>query len=467
MVNPTAAMTTNIPSPKTKALAALVLGAIVGYGFWIADVTDNEASTLLSASAGRGSLLGGLWASIDQSLGQPMGPWSARALSCLSVIGVLGLVVRHVPRIGGLTAAFLLALTPAALLSAEKGTADALVAFAIIAASIRLSSVWSGIERDSRPRGWRVAGQWFAVLALLLAVAVLAIDPSLKMGRDWLVESSLSVTLALGATGPLLLIVTTVWADAVPSTPRHRSDILSSALGMIVAGVVLATFAPEWWLGGSLALSAGIAVLAGSILLAWSEQRLDEASAARVAKARRRYLIVLPLLLAAIAFIRIEMVYNYMERVQALMIVGLIAAALGALASRRRSGALDAVALVAVLLTARLTWVNAITPEWDRFHSAKPRAAAVASQMTQEGPLYTDMPISPSFRYYLKRPVHERDDKGSMTSGGYVLSTSKDERGTMIRRLEGFAPHAAYLWRDAAPESNSTAQLTRDEPVVR
>lgn len=277
------------------------------------------------------------------------------------------------------------------------------------------------------------------------------------LGPFYAVLVSLPWTLAA-----VLLFSRDFWMTLRP--PERRSAWTVSVLGPVA--IVGSYFYPEGWLGAAVLLS-----LTGIVPFAIvAEQRAMNRATVGVTTwhVGLTWLFVLGIPMAAVIAggVRIAVYHQQMEKVEALVIVGLIAAGLAILALRRKPSTLIWVPVLSVAVSAKILYLTAFVPEWNVKHSSKPYAAAITRHIAPEASLFTTLPTGPNFSYYLGRPVASLDalGKGSpieryaliSPQDFHLLQTKSGTEWDVIRQFSWTAGEPLWLAREVAPPMQAT-----------
>ena len=173
------------------------------------------------------------------------------------------------------------------------------------------------------------------------------------------------------------------------------------------------------------------------------------------------------------AILRIGFQFNFMERMQALVVIGGAALLVGVkfVADGRRAYFL--VPLLMTVLVGKVIYVRAIVPERDYRESPRAVARAIGRYIPKGAVLFTSLPTDAAFRYYVGaeiRPIRFRQDEMIEAAERFVLFPKnklammlqeKPYQWQVIRRFETSGGEAAYLARSKKEYSAPLARADR------
>ncbi|QDU61681.1 hypothetical protein Pan216_25430 [Planctomycetes bacterium Pan216] len=377
---------------------------VLWWGFDAGDVTSTEASYLLAhpSVVGDGGSLP-WYGAMCERLGGSVGvaaPEVGRFLSALSLTILALLIVGVIARRLGLEAA-LVALVAAAcslpaFLLSTQATPDALIALVIVGA-LRLLPVVGGPGR--------ILQTSFGIALVCLGAAMLwwgrgqqlVTNPS-----DAILQPLMSLLLCL----PWLLALVPLGTASFwkSNTPGEQREIIHGC-ALVGTGLVLSACLRQAHLAGSLLTAVGVASLVSVCWQRWREGTLGE-NASRLQRGVITFLSIgVPVIAVIAAAIRIGLIYNFMERTQAVLVAGLAALTFRAFLGTKQFRQVQFAPIVAIFAMTKIVYVNAYLPERDQWFSPKPYAHAVGRLLPGDATLATDLPVDDSYRYYLERPV--------------------------------------------------------------
>lgn len=477
---------TTLRPRKQSAMQWFVLAGIVfvvSYGFWRGNATDSEAAILLSATS----------ADANSSSNATNGPRLAHVLRCLhELVGAnVSLASGRFFSIAALAACVTLtgAWTRAAigksavvpvcvamscsapvLLLGSSIAADAWVAALFLAAVAGLhlaTDCWFALHPGQR----RATQVWTSVA--LIAGATIATLGSFLLINDAVLAQSASPRLDHWLAPLLVIFSTFPWSFAALALfGRHlnvaasgQRRLVATAAGLAIAGIILSFVVPALWLGFALVAMAGFAMLYGVIWDSGGDDSIEPSRHFRCGAAVAIPVLALPIIAVTAATTRIATVYNFMERYQVIVVVGLGALSLTIVVIRHAARELLAFPVLVSAIAVRVVFVHAWIPERDHWWSAKAPANALAARLPEQSVLYTDQPLGPGFRYYLGRPVRCLDelqqDSGKAPRFGLIGASSvdlirdADMAVTMIRNFHSFRSKELWLVRFDAPTHTS------------
>ena len=404
-----------------RLFLAVALGALV-YGFAAGDVTEAEAEILLTANGVAPARQCGqdtqwttasgyahLLAAIHQATGQEIGPSALRLVSLLSVLLTVLALYRWLRRQSGATAAHAAAVTflccPGTMLAAMSARPDALLVLLVIVATYRLSwGLVPSLAVKERPGRRLLDISAGGVLFLVASLLIWGGEPSggKQALDDRLLGPIYSSLLALPGSAGLLIC-----CRPVLLAPLSRGDkqLLFGSVCLLSAGLITTTLQPIHWIGSAVILAVAGAVPLGIVWQRWR----TEAGTADTQRLRGAMLTSSILAIPALAVVgsvaRIGLNYHFMERYQAIFVVGLASLVVGGTIAYRQRRWLYPIPILAVLVVCKIIYINAWLPERDHWQSPKPHARSVSRLLPQGARLYTDLPLGAAYRYYLGTAV--------------------------------------------------------------
>jgi hypothetical protein len=227
---------------------------------------------------------------------------------------------------------------------------------------------------------------------------------------------------------------------------------VATSLFLGAAALVGSFFYPGGWLAAATLCSvAGIVPLAITL-----EQRIGNRATLAVTAQHTSLLTLLvlgiPLTAILAGGIRIGVYHQQMEKVQALVIVGIIALILGMMALKRKSSPIIWVPVIAVAISAKILYLTAFIPEWNIRESRRPFAHAVATHMEDGAPLYADVHLGPDFEYYLGRSTAALTELNESSAvPRFALVSPKDFDSLEIRTGRQWQLIRQYYWSAGEP----------------
>lgn len=459
-------------------LMAIGVAALL-YGFDVGDVTDAEAVALIEsnqalqsgASAGQGSPSGHsmLLAFLHRFWTSTVTPQSARLCSfaavLLSVLFIDVLLRAHVGVWSASTAGLAMVCSVPAVLLSHTATVDAALMLAV--AGLGCSLMQTLLTQSRRGRlGWGLLTV-FCLLFGSLAAYGMDVRGSFVKPED----RSVSLFFAIAAACPwaLTFAVCTHFAywRTLTAPERHCSI---GALALAALGLALATAAPAQWLAGSMLIVAGASLIAGVCWQRWLVGSLPDLVKGLHERLARVLLLGVPACIAVAGTWRIFVCYNFMERVQAVVVVSLVAFGAGLWLIRKRFLVASWAPLACLLVMCKFAYVHVYLPERDHWWSQRARASAIKREIADDGVLFTPLPVSPAFRYYLDRPVRPLSElPGAEADATYVLiPEDAPPQGDaaaglhVVRLYEGPVKERLVLWRrGAAVAAKPAATLSK------
>lgn len=452
------------------ALLAVGVVALL-YGFPAGDVTDAEANGLLQAnSILRGSEdvsnpvsgYGAMLAVVHTVWSQDVTPASARLLSFVAVllsVAMVDILLRL--RVGVWSAATAGLVTvcsfPAIVLS-QTATVDAILAAAVIGSVTSISQIIL-----ASGRGGRVG--WGCVLLFWLGVSAVSVAGIEVVGTFTKpADRGVSLFLALAAASPwlctwIVCATPTYWQTL---SKQERACTFTGA-SLALLGVAMGFAMPARWLAGSMVLLAGCSLASGCCWQRWLAGSLAPSIHKLQERCMRFVLLGAPLTLAVVGTWRIFECYNFMERVQAIVVVSLIAAFAAAWLSHKRMIVGYFVPLLMLLVACKFGYIHVYLPERDHWHSPKAQALALQRQIDAGSKLYTDFSTSAAFRYYLDRQVLPLGNIDDNAVSDYAFVTEYDAPDTtagnweVVRYFDGPVQNRMALMKRSAVETAAHA----------
>ena len=466
----------------------LLAVGVVAYGFTSGDITTREASTLLSpqmqsAAAALSAIDSQAEASeptsysyfLHRIFGIIQLPVTANIVRFASVIGVLCmslLIYFWLNKEAGAKAARIGALgfifSVPALVMGSFGTTDSLFAFAVlatfccIAEGTRGSANTAGIDFARLRRvGWVILACLLARFTEILANGIESPWRSLSISQSAI--SPFAVFLAALPTGFGCLAICRVdfWSGLAP---KSRTCVVGGML-IGVTGLCLSTLLPGLWLGCALLSVAGMAVILGVCWQRWLEGQLGENSrrAHEIATIILMFGIPSAAIISGVA--RIGLVYNFMERVQAVVCVAMLLCVAAGLLIRFQKKAYYWVPAVCMAIALRVAFVHIYLPERDALDGTRPHAQAIARLLPPGETLYTQFPLDPTFRYYLGTKTDalaklatikgseltDRTPWHALVTHQYLFKRNPNFRNNgwrIVRSFEGQSGQKMYLIRE-------------------
>lgn len=477
--------------------------AVVGYGFSKGDLNNGEANTVIAAN--RTLLEGGasiqqptiaddaassagpvstghatVLAYVGKLLGKPLEPQSARLCSLATVLAMLGClyvgIYRSVGKWGARVVVLVTACSAPALIISGQATADALFAFAVVAAT------WAFFPKRSESDKRRLLSDLarYALAFALIELAVLLVQGVDLAGwatapQDRILSPVYTLLVALPwVIGLAPMLHRDFWDE---SAKRFESS-LTIAVALLVAGLVLGYQMPALWMGCGLIVAIALAIPVAICWQRWLAGDLAESCRDLQEASCRTLALGIPAVAVVVAVIRIGVTFNFMERVQAIVVVGLAAMAIAVWVIRWRQPRLYWVPILAVAVTIKIVYAHAYLPERDHWHSPKPYAHAVGRHLPEGSTLYTDQEMVPAYRYYLGAATaplsalaRSNDPAAPRTAlfgeAEFFEAMSRNTgRWKAIRIFEGPKGNMLYLAREQPSEGvDRSAQTPKLEPL--
>jgi hypothetical protein len=404
---------------KQRSLAlcvSVVAACTLAYGFYVGDVNDREADLLIHSDPRLASPAQGLESSnssrfaaalkhAHDSLKIELTPVSARFFALCCLMTTLAALFAHVTRAIGATAGIvaivvMIGSAPAALLS-HRAVVDNAATLAVTVAVLTCCSATRRLRRSGAYH--RIQSACCLTIGLVSSAAAVWIVSDFVTAAH-IAERLTSPLWALTAALPWTGLVIIACHREIWNQTEFRHTVASGYV-LLLLGLIVAVLAPQVWLGCAHIEICGCAILIG---VCWSHWVYGAPTAGWM---RAQQAIVytfacgIPLAAAVGATIRIGIVYNYMERFQALVVGGLAALVVALVLIRKQDKGLLWLPTLAVAVIAKLVYIHAIVPESDHWTSPKAYARAVAKHVPPNGLVATSGNVTPAYRYYLGAPI--------------------------------------------------------------
>lgn len=442
------------------ALLAVGVAALF-YAIDAGDVTNEEARTLLGVNqilSGTASddVSGHAWLVSLPHLPfvTKATPQSARLCSFVAIVMCIVLVDillrMSVGQVSAAAAGIVTICSYPALVLANSATPDGMIALGAI--GLVACAVCSALAPSGRQK----------IFFLLLGVGLAAVGIKAVTGSEWVGSFSrpedrwVAITWCAAASCPWLFsLLLTSRHSFWNCQSRQTKVVLGAACGLQVLAVVLAAVFPARWLAAAMTMTAGAAAITGVAWQVWLAGQLPGKVARLQTRLVRSVLLGVPACVAVLGTVRIFQRYNFMERVQAVVVISLVAFFLAAWLLQRRWVAGYWLPVMIVFLACKFAHVHVYLLERDKWHSERPYANAIRERLPDDAVLVTDMSTSPSFRYYLDVPVTTFDQMPEDSSKRvYALVLQNDwqnenqpglSRWRLVRTFDGAIGQQQFL----------------------
>jgi hypothetical protein len=432
------------------ALSLAVLA--VSYGFYLGDLTPREANYLVTNASGQMTRWGQLWLMLP--IDPLLVPTILRGVSVVAIFWLAWLAGTTKPfgTAGRYASGLLFLLSPISIWLANQATDEALI--------VLLMVLGIGALRQQEHRTFhRVLG-----VLLFLVSYILLVDPVIRngsfVGRErWLPPPTFAMVLGSPALMAVLLGRPWRWNQEAFEHRQLGCRAALAALMLIPITVVI----PGRWTVVALGMAWISSRAAAAVLETWREAQLPPVIGRRLKNLSRILAFGLPTLLIVVGLVRIAMVYQFMERIEAGIIV---AGCLLALAPRllQRNLVSAAVIISACVCVGKGVWSHALQWERDLFHSTRMFANAVRLQTDPGTEIRTDLPIDSTFKWYVRRTVQPVKARSKNHSFVLLVAERSPTTGAVLAHFRG-SPFGPVRMLQAS--ETSTRIASEDQPDKR